>query len=282
MSTISYQGVPASFSHIAAYQYFGPQHEYVGTNQFVEIFNNLSSNKSEYGVVPVENTLAGSVYENYDHLFHFDVYAIGEITIKIEHQLLGMQQSTAADNFKQIKKVYSHIKALEQCEHFFETHPWIEKIIHSDTAGAAKMVAESQDPTIAAIASRQAGELYKLQTLQANIEDDPRNFTRFLIISNEKKEIDNADKCSLIITLPHTPGSLYAALAQLASHGVNLTKIESRPILGKPFEYVFYIDIEFPDIPKSKMTEVIMNDFKKHTNSIKILGFYKSVSNKNT
>ena len=251
MKSIFYQGVPGSFSHIAATGYFGADEEFIGTKQFIEIFRDVESNLTSYGVVPVENTLAGSIYENYDHLYNHDVYAVGETNLRVEHFLLVNQDTNDENDLKNIKKVYSHIKAIEQCENFFMAHPWMEKIIHPDTAGAAKMISELYDTSIAAIASSKAAELYNLKKIRSNIEDNPNNFTRFLIISKQETDIVDADKCSLIITLSHTPGSLYAALAILANQGVNLTKIESRPILGKPFEYVFYIDIEFPGIDKN-------------------------------
>ncbi len=276
MKSIFYQGVPGSFSHIAATGYFGADEEFIGTKQFIEIFRDVESNLTSYGVVPVENTLAGSIYENYDHLYNHDVYAVGETNLKVEHFLLVNQDANDENDLKNIKKVYSHIKAIEQCENFFMAHPWMEKIIHPDTAGAAKMISELYDTSIAAIASSKAAELYNLKKIRSNIEDNPNNFTRFLTISKQETDIEDADKCSLIITLSHTPGSLYAALAILANQGVNLTKIESRPILGKPFEYVFYIDIEFPGIAKSKIVETINGDFRQKTHSIKILGFYKS------
>ena len=281
MKSIFYQGVPGSFSHIAAMEYFGAENEFVGTKQFIEIFRDVESNVSSFGVVPVENTLAGSIYENYDNLYEHNVYAVGEINIKVEHFLLALPDVDESSELISIKKVYSHIKAIEQCERFFETHPWMEKTVHSDTAGAAKMVAESGNKTIAAIASNKAAELYGLKKVRSNIEDDGNNFTRFVIISKNETDISEANKCSLIITLPHTPGSLYAALSKLAEHGVNLTKIESRPILGKPFEYVFYIDIEFPGIDKNTMSAVINGGFKEHTSSVKILGFYKSAKKQN-
>ncbi len=281
MKSIFYQGVPGSFSHIAAMEYFGAENEFVGTKQFIEIFRDVESNVSSFGVVPVENTLAGSIYENYDNLYEHNVYAVGEINIKVEHFLLALPDVDESNELISIKKVYSHIKAIEQCERFFETHPWMEKTVHSDTAGAAKMVAESGNKTIAAIASNKAAELYGLKKVRSNIEDDGNNFTRFVIISKNETDISEANKCSLIITLPHIPGSLYAALSKLAEHGVNLTKIESRPILGKPFEYVFYIDIEFPGIDKNTMSAVINGGFKEHTSSVKILGFYKSAKKQN-
>jgi len=276
MSTISYLGIPGSFSYIAAMSYFSGNHEFIGVKNFEGIFKNIQSGKTTHGVVPVENTLAGSIYENYDHLFEYPVYAVGEQKVKIEHHLLVNQDAGVMNDLKRIKKVYSHPKALEQCERFFDNHPWMEEIAYSDTAAAAKMVAEKGSAMIAAIANSMAAKLYNLHVLKSNIEDDANNFTRFLVLGTNHKKINGADKCSLIITLPHTPGSLYAALAKLSEHGINLTKIESRPILGKPFEYVFYIDIEFAGKTQDEMKQIIKGDFKKQTKTLKIFGFYKS------
>lgn len=274
---ITYQGVPGSYSHITATNYFGTGHNFIGTKAFKEIFENLKQGNADVAVIPVENTLAGTIYENYDYLNSYPIYAIGEYNLKIEHQLLGIHtDDTPEERIKKITKVYSHIKALEQCTHFFDSYLGIEKIVYSDTAGAAQMVAEQKNPSLAAIASNTASNLYKLDVLKANIEDDSENFTRFLVISTKETGIADANKCSLILTISHIPGSLYMALGIFADNKMNLTKIESRPIHGRPFEYVFYVDLEFDSKDLAQVKEVISTELPTVTQTLKVLGFYKS------
>ena len=275
---IAYQGVPGSFSYITAQEQFGKDHNFIGTKEFREIFEHLQAGRAERAVIPVENTVAGSIYENYDYLSRYNAHVIGERTLKVEHYLLGIKTNDDKESrLKKITKVYSHIKALEQCESFLQNHHWMEKIVYSDTAGAAQMVSEKKDPANAAIASNLAAEIYHLDILAANIEDNHENFTRFLVISSTPSETVGGNKCSLILTLPHIPGSLYEALGIFAKHSMNLTKLESRPIIGKPFEYNFYIDIEFQAADYERIKEVINTEFKQKTQTLKILGFYQSL-----
>lgn len=274
---ITYQGVPGSYSHITAVKHFGDTNTFIGTKAFKEIFENLKNGTADAAVVPVENTLAGTVYENYDYLNSYEVYAIGEHNLRIEHQLLGIHTpDNSEDRIKKLTKVYSHIKALEQCTHFFESYPAVEKVIYSDTAGAAQMVSQQKNPAIAAIASDTAAKLYNLDILKSNIEDDAENFTRFLVISTKKTEVKYANKCSLILTISHIPGSLYMALGIFADNKMNLTKIESRPIHGKPFEYVFYVDLEFNNADLEHVKKIIATELPAVTQTLKVLGFYKS------
>lgn len=273
MSIIAYQGIPGSFSHTAAQDYFGKDtpsaDEFIGTNQFKEIFELVKNEKADFGIVPVENSLAGSIYENYDLLAKYKIQVIGEQYLKIEHCLLGIDM-----DIKNIKEVYSHPKALEQCLKFFESHEKINKNIFSDTARAAKFVADKKDVSLGAIASYSAAKLYKLKVIKKNIEDNPDNFTRFLVISNNELKNENADKCSLIFKVPHIPGSLYKALQYIAYKGMNLTKIESRPIHGLPFEYLFYVDVEFN---KANINiQNTLNEFKSKVIGLIILGIYKA------
>lgn len=269
---IAFQGIPGSFSHTAAVNLFGQDHIFIGVNQFRKIFELVKEKSADRGVVPIENSLAGSVYENYDLLSRFKLPIVGEYYLEIEHHLLGIEKSA---DFKKIKEVYSHPKALEQCVNFFEKYPWIEKKLFSDTAGAAKFVADSKDPTMGAIASRSASELYGLPILKKNIEDNEFNFTRFLIISREKQSTQKPNKCSLVFTVKHVPGSLVSALRVFAENKVNLVKIESRPIHGKPFEYLFYVDLEFSKNLENRMNSIIY-EFKKETQSVMVLGYYQS------
>jgi len=242
---VAYQGCPGSFSHKAATIAFPSASSYLGTDHFRHIFDHLASGRVSRGVVPIENTLAGSVYEIFDLMERYKICIVGEQQLSVSHFLFGV---SASASLTQLKKVYSHPKALEQCRAFFEKNPHIEQCIFSDTAGAARHVAASGDITLGAIASKEAGQLYKLHTIQAQIEDNSQNFTRFLTIARAEEVLSTGNKCSLMVTLLHQKGSLARVLSVVADQGLNLSKIESRPIPGKPFEYRFYIDIELAGV----------------------------------
>ena len=249
--------------------YFNTEVEGVGHKSFQDIFKSLSSGKVDYAIVPLENSLAGSIYDIYDLLWEHDCFAIGEHYYKVEHCLLGL-----ANSVDKVKRVYSHPKALEQCGKFLDNYTDIEKIALASTADSAKYVAETLDPLLAAIAAKEAAELYNLKVLKFNLEDNPLNYTRFLILSASNKTVSSADKCSVIFTLPHEPQSLLKAMQAIAEKTINITKIESRPIHGKPFEYVFYIDVEY-DSMRPELIETSLALFREKTNSYKVLGFYR-------
>lgn len=270
MKKISYQGVAGAFSHITAKNHFGSNNEFIGRNKFTELFDDVVTGRADFGVVPIENTLAGSVYENYDLLQEHKVYVIAEEKTRIEHHLLGVPGAKLG----QITRVFSHVKALEQCERFFEAHPSIEEVIHADTAGAAKFVASTGNPNFAAIASREAAALYGLTILQENLEDNPHNWTRFFIIAPEPSYDTRVNKASILFSVSHEPGSLFRALKLISEHSLNMSKLQSRPIEGKPFEYFFYVDIEFEGHTKEEV-ETVLTSLKAETHSLKILGFYR-------
>lgn len=271
---IVYQGIEGSYSYLAGIKYFGSKNIFIGVNNFKEIFKNVEERKADFGVVPIENSIAGSVYENFDNLNKFKVKVIGEFYLKIEHNLLGIKAKLPFNlRIKFIKKIYSHPKALEQCNKFLDKYPYIEKIAYSDTASAAKLVSELNDITIACIASKECAKIYNLEILKENIQDNRNNLTRFLIISSKQINIPHANKASIIFTLPHIPGSLYNALKIFAEFKINLTKIESRTIPEKASEYFFFVDFIFS---KDVNLNYVLKEFKKKVNRIKILGIYES------
>ena len=197
------------------------------------------------------------------------------IIAKIEHCLLSVpSQEEKNRRLQKIKRVLSHPKALEQCTHFFQQHEWMEAVAYVDTAAAAEEIARNKDPRDAAIASYQAGEIYGLDVLAENIADDPRNYTRFVVVSPRNEDDSQADKCSLFLHLNHSPGALVEALEGFASHRINLTKIESRPLRGSLFEYAFYVDLEF-DKSERKILEEALQAIKEKVNKMQILGFYQ-------
>lgn len=275
---IVYLGIPGSYSHLAVLEQFGKNAEYTGAKNFRSIFEQVESGKADYGIIPVENSLAGSVYDNYDLLSEHDISVVGEHFLKIDLQLLGVESSMPADvRVEHLNKVVSHYKALEQSQNFFTEHPWIKKEVYSDTANAAKFVADQKDPMMAAIASKETADIYGLKTIMPNIHDNPHNYTRFLIIGNKENGISGMNKCSIIFTVLHEPGSLVKALKILSDNAINLIKIESRPIHGKPFEYLFYVDFGWSQ-EKEKDIDSILDIFKKNTQTLKVLGFYKAAT----
>ena len=270
MKTIVYQGIAGAFSHITAEMHFGSQKKFVGRQKFKELFEDVVSGAADYAVVPIENTLAGSVYENYDLLESYDVHVIAEHKTRIQHHLMGLPGATIDG----LTRVFSHPKALEQCVTFFEEHPHIEEVIHHDTAGAAQHVQETKDLSLGAIASSQAAQLYGLTILKEGIEDNPHNWTRFFIVSKNDESPSDADKVSIMFSVHDKPGSLFCAMKVIADNGLNMSKIQSRPIEGKPFEYFFYVDLEFPD----KTIEDVKTTFahlQMETGFLKTIGFYK-------
>ena len=203
----------------------------------------MSRGKIDYAVIPIENTLAGSVHENYDHLLHYDVRIIGETNVRIVHHLIA----PPGVRFKDICRVYSHPVALNQCLRFLARNPKMESTPFYDTAGSVKMVLEEKQSDAAAIGSEVAASIYGGNILRRSIEDDRRNFTRFFLLSSRKRihlarRRANHWKTSLVFNTPNTPGALFRALSAFALRDLNLMKIESRPWHGRPFEYLFYLD----------------------------------------
>jgi len=238
-----FQGALGAFSQEAVGQLLGDKVEVVPYTKFEEVFRALSRGKIDHAVIPIENTLAGSVHENYDHLLHFDVRIIGETNVRIIHNLIA----PPGVRFKHIRKVYSHPVALNQCLRFFTRNPKMESTPFYDTAGSVKMVLEEKAPDAAAIGSAVAASIYGGHILRRSVDDDRRNFTRFFLL-NASKRIHRPRqqakhwKTSLVFTTRNIPGALFRALSAFALRDLNLMKIESRPWHGRPFEYLFYLD----------------------------------------
>ncbi len=278
---IAYQGIPGAFSHIAATAYFGNNHQFTGLPAFFDIFTQVEKAQFDYGVIPIENNLAGSVVENYDLLFAHNVTVIGEYYQPVRHNLLVIKQpqNKPTIELKHLKKVCSHPKALEQCTQFFRKHPHITPVVFNDTAEAAYHVASEKKKDTAAIASKEAAEMYGLDILAHHIQDNPNNWTRFLIITSIHREQDilahdTMYKSSIMFTLPHKPGSLHTIIGIFANAHLNLSKIESRPIHGTTFEYIFCIDIEFHSHDYALIRDLIQQ-CTEMTNDIKVLGYYR-------
>jgi prephenate dehydratase len=243
---VAFQGERGAFSEEATRNLCGTGAEVLPCTRFEDLFRNLKEGRAAGAVVPIENTLAGSVHENYDHLVNFELPIVAETSVRIVHNLIALP----GVKFSQIQRVYSHPVALNQCLDFFARNPQIEKVPFYDTAGSVKMLVEEGHTDAAAIASRVAAEIYGAHILRRSIESDRQNFTRFFLLRTPayaKRHPIQASpetiwKTSLVFSTRNVPGALFRALSAFALRDLNLMKIESRPLRGKPWEYLFYLD----------------------------------------
>jgi len=239
---VSYQGEPGAYSEAAALAFFGDGITTIACHNFDQVFEAVSSGECNHGMIPIENSLAGSIHRNYDLLLRHDLQLIGEYHLRVSHCLLALPGVT----LDQVEVIHSHPQALAQCENNLSRLK-VRQVAEADTAGSARMIREFNDPRAAALASRRAAVVYGLEILVENMEDNPANFTRFLALAPHYKGYshpinDRQNKTSIVFSLQNTPGSLFKALSVFALRDIDLTKIESRPIPGKPWEYMFYID----------------------------------------
>ena len=235
---IAYQGEPGAFSEAAARR-LETDAELVPCRSFEEVFDAVQNGAATYGVLPIENSIGGSIHRNYDLLLERDLPIVGEVELPVIHHLLALPGTTLAG----LKRVYSHPQGLAQCERFLRTLAGVDIIATYDTAGSAKMIADGQLTDAAAIASARAGEVFGLVSLAASVQDFDDNITRFLVVGRTPVRNAVADKTSIVFALPNEPGSLFKALSVFALRGIDLTKLESRPIPGRPWEYLFYVDL---------------------------------------
>lgn len=236
---VAFQGEPGAYSQEAIYQHFGRQINTVPCATFEDVFRAVEDGTATVGLLPVENSQAGSINQAFDLLLDHDLRVVGEVKLRVRHCLLAPKGTKVAD----ITRVYSHYQALAQCERYLRTRGW-EATVSYDTAGAAKDLAAAPQPGTAAIASALAGEIYGLEVLDAGIEDSPDNTTRFFLLGREEPPPAKVNKTSLVFATMHTPGALYNVLGELATRGINVAKIESRPRRNRPWHYVFYVDLE--------------------------------------
>ena len=233
---VAYQGEPGAYSEEAGYGYFNnPQ--MVPQRSFDDVFTAVASGECQSGLIPIENSLAGSIHQNYDLLLRHDLHIVGEYLLRVRHCLIG-QPGT---ELSKINRVISHPQALGQCAGYLRKKG-IEPEPVYDTAGSVKMLKSSGENTTGAIASKIAAEIYEMQILEEGIEDNPENYTRFLEISTKPSKPSDDAKTSIVFTLQNVPGALFKALSVFALRDIDLTKIESRPLQGKAWEYLFYID----------------------------------------
>jgi prephenate dehydratase len=272
---IAIQGEPGSFSHEAALKLV-PGAEIVPCSLSAEVFASLAASAADVAVIPIENSLAGSVSEHFDLLLAHDVQVERETLLRIRHNLIAIPGASTAG----IHRVFSHPVALAQCRRFLACHPQMEAFAAYDTAGSVKQVVELRDRHAAAIASAAAARYYGAEILEADIEDNPENYTRFFLVrrSAEAHTDPEATKISIAFSVENRPGSLVAALSELSSLGTNLTKIESRPVHGKPWEYVFYVDCQ---LRSSQEGTRALDALRAHCGMVKELGRYVEAQSAN-
>ena len=267
MRTVAFQGEPGAYSESAVFQFFGSKVEAKPCRDFLEVFEAVKQDQVSAGVVPVENSIEGSINQNYDLFFNYDLKVCGEVIVRIAHCLIV----NPGIKIEQIKAVYSHPQALAQCRKYLEKMKW-EIIPAYDTAGSVKIIKDQSITTTAAIASQHAAELNSMEILERDIADNKDNFTRFFVLSFEDANPTGKDKTSIIFSAKHEPGSLYNALGEFAKRNINLTRIESRPTKKTAWEYNFYLDFD-GHRTEQKCVEVL-EALKKHAIFVKILGSY--------
>ena len=268
---VAFQGERGAFSEIAAIKFFGSSIEPVLCKTFEEIFKKISCKEADYGLLPIENSQTGGINEAHDLLLQQELFAVGEVKLKVEHCLITKDEI----NFKLIKKVYSHPQALAQCEGFLSKNlPHCQIIPVYDTAGSVKMISNLTKNNIAAIASNWAAELYGLKIMRKGIQDNKHNYTRFLVLSSEISPDPKSNKTSIIFAVVSKPGALYKCLKEFALRDLNLTRLESRPSKQKPWEYIFYTDFEKGLFEQS--SREVLEELKKHTTFVKVIGTYYS------
>jgi prephenate dehydratase len=267
---IAIQGEPGSFSHEAALK-ARPEATIFPCALSAEVFAVVVDGTVDAAVIPIENSLAGSVLEHYDLLLTNEVAVESEWLLRIRHNLIGVPGTTLG----RIRQAYSHPVALAQCRRFFVEHPEIEAAAYYDTAGSVKQLMELREPSVAAIASTQAANFYGGEILQAGIEDNAENYTRFFLIRTRKRLEAEAhpDKVSLVFAVENRPGSLVEALQVFAELGTNVTRLESRPVPGRPWEYVFYADYQ---LGKPEAADVALEMLAKHCSMVRELGRYRA------
>lgn len=271
MKKVGYQGSHGTFSEIAAVEYFKDEEiERIGFTNFKDIVDAVAKEELDYALLPVENTTTGIISRSYDLFKDNDIYAVGEINIPIREDLIVLKGTKIED----IKEVYSHPEALSQCQSFFEKHPNIKAIPYQDTAKSVEYIKECNDKSKAALGSWLARDYYELESLLSEIQDTNNNMTRFLVITKEKVENKEANKISMVLVLKHRPGALYNLLGILSKSGINILKLESRPIVGKVFEYMFYIDFE-GNVNNREM-KAVLKEIELHCLESKVLGNYKA------
>ena len=274
MKRIAIQGAVGSFHDIAAHQYFNnEQIQLICCSTFELVFENIKRDPTVIGMLAIENTIAGSLLHNYELLRDSGTTIVGEHKLHIEHSICCLPE----DSWDTVREVHSHPVALMQCRGFLANHPALKAVEAEDTAGAAELIARQQCRGWAAICNAAAAKLYGMKILQESIEDNKHNFTRFLVVSNPNqadflRPLETVNKASLVFSLPHEEGSLSQVLSILYFYKINLTKIQSLPIIGHEWEYMFYVDVTFNNLTRYRQS---IDAIMPLTKELKVLGEYK-------
>ena len=270
---IALQGEIGSFSEMAAMQYFGPTVDILSCNSFDQVSEEVKSGKANYAILPIENSQTGGINNVHDLLLSENLFAIGEVILRIEHCLISHYDT----RLEQVEKIYSHPQALAQCEKYLlRNFPECQIIPVYDTAGSIKQIKESGDLKAAGIASRRAAAYYGMKIIESGIEDNPSNCTRFLVFCSDMINHKKNNKTSIIFAVVSIPGAIYKCLKEFSVRDINLSRLESRPSRVKPWEYVFYMDFEKG--LQEKVTRDALEALKECTTFIKIIGTYQSQS----
>lgn len=269
MPIVGYQGVPGAYGEEAAHTYFKGKAEFVPHDAFEDVIEALEEGRIDYGVLPIENSSAGEVLDTYDLIKSNSLYIVGEQVISIRHNLLGVPGSQIED----ITEVYSHPQGLSQSKTFIKAYDKMRQIPYVNTATACQYVAQMNDKTKAAIGSKRAGKLYHLEVLAKDIQFNKNNFTRFIVLAKQMEINDASNKISIVFTTTHVSGSLYTILGHFAYNGLNLLKIQSRPILERKWEYFFFADVE-GSLGDANVL-IALSKVIEECSSFKILGNYK-------
>jgi prephenate dehydratase len=268
---VAYQGEPGAYSEMAVFNLFPPARtEAVPHKTFREAFEAVESSRVDFAMIPFENALAGPVQDSYDLLLEFaGLSIVAETQVRVEHNLIGLPGASLAG----IRRVFSHPQALAQSRKFLESHPEWEGVPSWDTAGSVGIVANKGDPSWAAIASAEAARVWGMEILSAGVETNHHNFTRFFLLAPKGVELDvPATKASVLFSTPDTPGALSRCLAVFATFGLNMKKLESRPIHGQPWEYMFYVDVELPS--EARLFAAAWEELEKVSLDLRLLGRY--------
>jgi chorismate mutase/prephenate dehydratase len=271
--TVGYQGVEGAFSYQAMKSYFKDvkSNNY---NTFEDVFIALKNKEIDYGILPLENSSTGAINDNYDLVRNYGLYIVGEYSLSVSQNLLGIKGSKIED----ITDIYSHPQGIFQCSNFLSKYPSIKTHEYSNTAASAKKICELNDKTKGAIASKEAARLYDLDILKEDIHNDNTNHTRFIVVGRDLEDDQSCNCCSIVFTLKHEAGALAGILQTIKDHEINLSRIESRPIPHKNWEYYFYIDLE-GSIHNSNVITAYQQ-LKANALTIKVIGNYKQAEGK--
>ncbi|HIT32281.1 MAG TPA: prephenate dehydratase [Candidatus Enterenecus stercoripullorum] len=267
---VVYQGVPGAYSEQACLNFFGPHGNAQGVEQFEHAFQALRDGRADYAVLPIENSSTGAIRQIYDLLSQYEYFIVGETTVRVEHCLMALPGAT----LDTIAQVYSHEQGLFQCEQYLAAHPNWRAVPQADTAGSAQMVAASGDVTKAAICSERAAQLYGLNILARGINHNSQNTTRFVVVSPRMELREGADKISTVFILPHEAGSLHEILTIFAVRGLNMVKLESRPLPQRSWEYMFFL--EFNGHLDQQVTADVLHELAQTTGDFRVLGNFRS------